>query len=335
MLSPTFLNTCTTIDREHRGGGGAQPVRPFDAQQPERAVDAAVVLQQEAPDDGPGDQRHHHRREEQGAEHRDAGELLVQQNGQQQCQAHVQDHQPGREQWRRRSSTPGRLGSLEQQLVVPAHRCSGRCWPARSTRAVSTRRPAPAAPARRPAMPASCGRDEQEAGRGVAPGDGPERAPGRPAGGRPRHAERIGGPWAWTGAGAAQGGRAAPYCASSGRLWRRSRASRPDVGLRLPHRIEAGAHHLLQPREVGVAPASPCRSAMPATTTWSSCAGESRALVLPSTSALSSAVRAEGEELRQPGRVLRVGHVGHESAAAVPRSCPVCRTPMPAWPTIA
>ena len=51
-------------ERNHGGVRQAEPVGAFDAHHVEKAIDAAIGLQQKAPDDGPGHHGHDDRREE-------------------------------------------------------------------------------------------------------------------------------------------------------------------------------------------------------------------------------------------------------------------------------
>ena len=141
----------------------------------EQAVDAAVVLQQEAPDDGPGDERHHHRREEQRAEHRSMPRSF----------------------WL--SSTASSSARLRLSTTSPTEKSAGRAAappaaPGRRAAAGSSRAPTnvkvPASTfhsCRQYQNTSASGqqhedddadqlrRDEQVAGERVAPRDGPER----------------------------------------------------------------------------------------------------------------------------------------------------------------
>ena len=84
----------------------------------------------------------------------------------------------------------------------------------------------------------------------------------------------------------------------------------------------AGAHLLRDPREVRVAGLH-LPVAMPVDhDRLSSCAGDSSGLVLASVSALSSVLRGRREELRELGRVVRVGDEGRRSRRPSRRACP-------------
>ena len=109
-------------------------------------------------------------------------------------------------------------------------------------------------------------------------------------------------------------GLTAPAAAGSGR---RSLRARP--GRRRPAATAASRPArtvCCSSREVRCGRASPCRSAMPSTTTFSSCAGESSGLVLPSTSAFSSDLRAGGKNCASLAEFSGLVKKARKSAAA-------------------